>query len=152
MFRTRLIVATILGLPASLALSARTVPPIAPGMYCLNEPLTGYTGTGHDIELGNFLMVVEVTKKRGRYAISIGNQMPDNPQILEAETNDARVLRDGSLAFRFTDSWDNEGRARVYRNGKIVLEMTKKAPMNQIGRNYGTFTVSKSGCSGVEFR
>ena len=31
--------------------------------------------------------------------------------------------------------------------------MTKKADglVNQIGRNYGTFTVSKSDCSAVEF-
>jgi hypothetical protein len=141
-----------LALNASSGAAGGTTQPIPLGRYCLKEPLTGFTGTGHDIELGNFLMAVEVTKKRGRYAISISNQMPDNPQILDAETNDASILRDGTLAFRFTDGWNNEGRARVYPTGKVVLMMTKKAPMNQIGRNYGTFTVSKGDCSGVEFR
>ncbi len=79
--------------------------------------------------------------------------MPDNPQILDVGTDDANVLSDGSLAFSFTDAWENEGRARVYPNGKVVLVMTKEAEtlMNQIGRNYGTFTVSKSDCSAVEF-
>lgn len=113
--------------------------------------MTGYTGTGTDIELGNFRMIVQVSKKRGRYAITISNQLPDNPQILKVETNNASVLRDGSLAFQFTDGWNNEGRARLYRNGKVVLVMTKNAPMNQIDRNYGTFAVSKSNCSAVHF-
>jgi hypothetical protein len=130
-----------------------TAPPIAPGQYCLKEPMTGYTGTGHDIPLGDFVMSVEIRRNGGRYAVSIANRMPDNPQILDAETSDAGVLRDGSLQFPFTDGWENEGRARVYPNGRVVLVMTKKSDMlmNQIGRNYGTFTVSKSGCSGVEF-
>ena len=29
--------------------------PIAPGLYCLKEPMTGYTGTGKDIPLGDFI-------------------------------------------------------------------------------------------------
>ena len=116
--------------------------------------MTGYTGTGHDLALGDFIMSVEIRRKGGRHAVSIANRMPDNPQILDAETNNARVLRDGSLAFSFTDGWENEGRARVYPKGKVVLVMTKKADglLNQIGRNYGTFTVSKSDCSAVEFQ
>lgn len=128
--------------------------PIAPGLYCLKEPMTGYTGTGHDIPLGDFLMSVEVARNGGRYEVSIGNQMPDNSQMLEASTGNASVLRDGSLAFSFTDGWENEGRARVYPNGQVVLAMTKKSdtPMNQIGRNYGTFTVGKVGCLSDEFR
>ena len=132
----------------------RTAHPIAPGLYCLKEPMTGYTGVkGHDIPLGDFIMSVEISRKDGRYAISIANRMPDNPQILDAETNNASVLRDGSLAFSFTDGWENEGRARVYPKGRVVLVMIKEADgfMNQIGRNYGTFTVSKLYCSAVEF-
>jgi len=96
-------------------------------------------------------MWVEVTKTNGRYGVSIGDQMPDNPQILEADTDNASVLTDGSLAFRFVDGWDNHGKARVYPNGKVVLVMTKRAPMNQIGRNYGTYTVSKAECAAKEF-
>ena len=128
--------------------------PIAPGMYCQKEPVTGFTGTGHDIPLGDFIMSVEVRRKSGRYAVTIANQMPDNPQVLEAEASDATVLRDGSLAFSFTDNWENKGRARVYRTGKVVLVMIKRAETlgNQIGRNYGTFNVSHSGCSADEFR
>jgi len=126
--------------------------PIAPGLYCQKEPMFGFTGTG-DIPLGDFIMSVEITRKGGSYAVTIANQMPDNSQILEAETGDASVLRDGSLAFSFTDNWENEGRARVYPTGKVVLVMTKRAEtMNQIGRNYGTFKVSNSDCSADEFR
>jgi hypothetical protein len=77
--------------------------------------------------------------------------MPDNPEILEGETDDASVLKDGSLAFSFTDGWGNEGRARLRPTGEIKLVMTKKAPMNQIGRNYGTFRVSRADCSAEEF-
>lgn len=115
--------------------------------------MTGYAGTGHDIPLGDFIMSVEVSRKGGRYAVSIANRMPDNPEILDAETSQASVLRDGSLRFSFTDGWDNEGRARIYPSGKVVLVMTKQSdtPMNQIGRNYGTFTVFKSDCSDVQF-
>lgn len=148
-------------LPFAMMTAAISVPvqgkpapvPIAPGQYCLKEPMTGYTGTGHDIQLGDFIMSVEIRRNGRRHAVSIANRMPDNPQILDAETSDANVLRDGSLRFSFTDGWENEGQARVYPNGKVALVMTKKSdmPMNQIGRNYGTFTVSKSDCSGVEF-
>ena len=154
MFGTRVIVATMAVAMAMPVQSKRTAHPIAPGLYCLKEPMTGYTGTGHDIPLGDFIMSVEVSRKSGRYAVTIANRMPDNPQTLGAETSNASVLRDGSLAFSFSDGWENEGRARVYPNGKVVLVMTEKAetPMNQIGRNYGTFTVSKSDCSAEEFQ
>ena len=63
--------------------------------------MTGYTGVkGHDIPLGDFIMSVEISRKDGRYAISIANRMPDNPQILDAEMNNASVLRDGGWGFR----------------------------------------------------
>lgn len=150
--RKLLIVAAILTSAAARADSVSAVPPIAPGKYCMNEPITGSTGAGHGTDLGTFRMLVQVRKKSGRYAISISNQLPDNPQVLDVETDNASVQRDGSLAFRFTDGWDNTGRARVYRNGKVILVMTKNAPMNQIKRNYGTFTVSKSRCSEVKIR
>lgn len=154
MFRTPALLAMMAVAISVPVQGKQSAAPIAPGLYCLKEPMTGYTGTGHDIPLGDFIMSVEVNRKGGRYVVTIANQLPDNPQILDAETNDASVLRDGSLAFSFTDGWENEGRARVYPNGKVVLVMTKKAEtlMNQIGRNYGTFTVSKSDCSADEFQ
>jgi hypothetical protein len=132
----------------------RPTGPIAPGLYCLKQAMTGRTGTGQDIVLGNFIMSVRVIRKGGRYAVSIANRMPDNSEILSANTDDARVLRDGSLAFPFTDGWENQGRARVYLNGRVALVMTKEAgtPMNQIGRNYGSYTVSKAECAAQEFR
>ncbi|HVM37906.1 MAG TPA: hypothetical protein VM265_05930 [Sphingomicrobium sp.] len=132
----------------------RPAAPVAPGVYCLKEPMTGYTGTGHRIPLGDFIMSVAVSRKDGRYSVSIANRFPDSPEILAAETRSASIWRDGSLAFSFTDGWENRGRARVYPDGRVALVMTREAdtPMNQIGRNYGTFTVSKSGCSGGEFR
>jgi hypothetical protein len=153
MFKNCVILATMAVAISVPAQGKRTAHPIAPGLYCIKEPMTGHTGTGHDIPLGDFIMSVEISRKGGRYAVSIANRMPDNPQILDVETGDASVLRDGSLAFSFTDAWENEGRARVYPSGRVVLTMTKKAEtlMNQIGRNYGTFTVSKSVCSAIEF-
>ena len=150
--RKFILFATILASSAAQAKNGRSVQPLAPGQYCLRQHLSGFTGTGQDIDLGDFLMTVEVTVDRGRYAVEIANQMPDNPQILEASTDNATLMRDGSLSFRFTDEWDNQGKARLYPDGKTVLVMTKRAPMNQIERNYGTFTVSQSNCAGVEFR
>ena len=38
----------------------RSADPIAPGFYCQIEPMSGFTGTGHDIALGDFVMSVEV--------------------------------------------------------------------------------------------
>src|SRR5689334_22061406 len=114
MFKPRVVLAMVSLAFTAQAEGKRHAAPIAPGLYCIKEPMTGYTGTGHDIALGDFIMSAEIRKKGGRYAISIANRMPDNPQILNVETNDARLLRDGSLAFSFTDGWENEGRARVY--------------------------------------
>jgi hypothetical protein len=154
MFKTYVTLAVMALAMAVPAQGKGTARPLAPGLYCLKEPMTGYTGTGHDIPLGDFIMSVEIGKRGGRYAVSIANRMPDNPEILDVGTRDASVLRDGSLAFSFTDGWENQGRARVYPNGRVVLVMTKKAQtlMNQIGRSYGTYTVSRSGCSAVEFQ
>lgn len=145
-----LVIAVVIAEPVQ---GERSAAPISPGLYCLKESITGYTGTGRDIPLGDFIMSVRVSRKGGRYGVGIANRMPDNPETLKAETSNATVLDDGSLAFSFTDGWGNEGRARVYSTGKVVLVMTKEAdsPLNQIGRNYGTFTVSKRDCSAGEF-
>jgi hypothetical protein len=128
--------------------------PIAPGLYCLKEAMNGYTGSGQDIPLGDFIMSVRVSRTGGRYAVSIASRMPDSPEILSAETDAARVLRDGSLAFSFTDGWENRGRARVAPDGSAALVMTKEAgtPMNQVGRNYRSYTVSRAACTAQGFR
>lgn len=140
-------------LPFSAAAEGKARPrPIAPGNYCLKEELLGHTGTGDDIRLGNFLMEVTVRQTPSGYAVSFWNVMPDSPEILQAETANARVLRDGSLAFGFIDGWNNSGRARVRPNGRVDLVMTHSAPMNQIGRNYGTYTLSRAACSAPEFQ
>jgi hypothetical protein len=136
------------GSPAGLA-AAR---PLAPGHYCLKEALLGYTGQGPDIQLGSFLMEVTVLRTRSRYAVSLWNAMPDSQEVLEAGTDDAQLLHDGSLAFAFVDGWSNRGRARVRPNGRVDLVMTRKAPMNQIGRNYGTYTLSRAACLAPEFQ
>lgn len=124
---------------------------LAPGLYCFKERLVGYTGSGPGIPLGNFLMSVRVKRNARGHAVSFSNSMPDSQEILTAETDKARVLRDGSLTFDFQDGWENLGRARLYPTGKVVLVMVRKAPMNQIARNYGTFAVSKAGCRAEEF-
>lgn len=92
--------------------------PLEPGVYCLKEGFVGVTGLGRDIPLGNFLMSVRLKRKARGYAVSFSNSMPDNPEILAAGTDNARVLRDGSLAFEFKDGWENLGHARVYPTGK----------------------------------
>jgi hypothetical protein len=128
--------------------------PIAPGLFCLKEAMTGYTGTAQEISARQ-LHYDSPSKQKGRsLRLSIANRMPDDPEILSAESNDARIYRDGSLAFPFTDGWENQGRARVYRNGRVALVMIKEAgtPMNQIGRNYGTYIVSQADCTAQEFR
>lgn len=147
MFGIRLIGAFLLSLTAVSAGSGHSAQPLPAGKYCLKEPVVGYTGTGHGYQLGNFVMVLQVMKKGGDYAVRIKDQLPDNSQILDVRTNRASILRDGSLAFRFADAWDNQGKARVYPTGKVLLVMTKKAKANQIGRNYGTFIVYRSPCS-----
>ena len=75
--------------------------------------MTGFTGTGKDVPLGDFLMAVQVERNGKRYAVSFSNKMPDNPEILQGDTADARLLKDGSLAFSFTDGWGNEGHAQL---------------------------------------
>lgn len=143
----------IFALPLSAASEGEAIPrPLAPGTYCLKDELFGATGQGADIRLGNFLMEVTVLRRSSGYAVSFWNVMPDSPEILDAGTEDARILRDGSLAFEFTDGWENRGRARVRPNGRVELVMTYHAPMNQIGRNYGTYTLSSAACSAPEFR
>jgi hypothetical protein len=97
-------------------------------------------------------MSVQVMRKGQSFAVTFINSMPDSSEILAGETNDARLLKDGSLSFEFQDGWENLGRARVYPTGKVVLMMIKEAAMNQIGRNYGTFTVSRAQCQAKEFR
>jgi hypothetical protein len=143
----------IIALPLSAASEGKATPrPLAPGNYCLKEELFGETGQGANIQLGSFLMEVTVRRRSSGYAVSFWNVMPDNQEILQGDTEDARILRDGSLAFEFTDGWENRGRARVRPNGRVELVMTYHAPMNQIGRNYGIYTLSRAACSAPEFQ
>ena len=127
-------------LPLSAAVATEAPP--EPGDYCLKDEVEG---------LGSFLMRLTVRRTRSRYAVSFYNQMPDTQQALGGETEDARVMSDGSLTFKFHDGWGNIGRARVRPSGRVDLKMIKNGPMNSMGRNYGTHILSRAGCSAPEF-
>jgi hypothetical protein len=131
----------LLALSAAGRADAAARPP-EPGSYCLKQDVEG---------LGSFRMEVRVRRTGSRYGLWFMNVMPDNPQILHAETDRARILADGSLTFAFTDGWFNRGRARFWPNGRVDLKVTKRAPENQIGRNYGTHFLSRAACSAPEF-
>lgn len=124
---------------------------LSPGRYCLKREMLGYTGTGKDVPLGPFLMQIRVTETPAGYGMSFWNKMPDSPQILTAQTDVARITTDGGLVFDFTDGWSNQGRIQVSADGEVVLVQTRTAPGNQIGRNYGRYTVSTENCSAPEF-
>jgi len=96
-------------------------------------------------------MAVSVTRTTKGYAVAFWNLMPDSQEMLQAESDETRIMTDGSLTFTFTDGWGNEGRARLWPDRRIDLIQTKIAPANQIGRNYGSFTVSTEQCSASEF-
>jgi len=142
----------VICLAPACAQSVEQARALSPGRYCAMEPLVGHSGSGADISLGNSLMAVTISRTRKGNAVSFWNVMPDSPEVLQANTENARLLGDGSLAFPFVDGWGNRGRAHVRSNGQVELVMTRKTGMNQIGRNYGTYTVSREACSAPEFR
>lgn len=135
-------------LPCLLALLLSLCPAVAaarppePGDYCLKQEVE---------DLGNFLMGLSVRKSGSRYAVSFYVQMPDTQATLAGETENARVLSDGSFAFRFHDGWGNLGRARVWPGGRVDLVMIRSGPANSMGRNYGTRFLSRAACSAPEF-
>ena len=96
-------------------------------------------------------MEVTITETAVGHAVTFWNAMPDSQQVLSAQSDESQLMTDGSLNFTFTDGWNNRGRARVGPDGRVDLVQTRTAPGNQIGRNYGSYTVSAEDCSASEF-
>lgn len=130
--------------------------PLPQGRYCLREEEVKDWNPGPP-EVGHFNMYLKVGKSGGHYNLSFWNVRAFAGPILEAATDRATLLKDGSLEFRFVDDWDNEGRAQVYPNGKVVLTKTKSSPQ-RVGvdsyvpdGNYGTFLLTQPACADEVF-
>lgn len=138
-------------IPPAAARPAPAHPPIRDGRYCLKEEVRGLGGKGEAIALGNFLMSVEVHELDGRIAVSLENGMAETPDMLNARTDDASVMPDGSLTFSFTDGRGNSGDARIYPTGLIDLTGPEGASASEASRNYGSFFVFRAACLEPEF-
>lgn len=122
--------------------------PAEPGRYCRVDELVGDTGIS-TFPLGQFIMVAELSRAPGGYSVSFHSSMPDSQQILAASAP-ARVAANGVLVFDFEDGWGNAGRGRLSRRGVMTLEITRLSEDvsgRNIGRNYGTFELSRGDCS-----
>ena len=121
--------------------------PAEPGRYCRVDELVGDTGTS-TFPLGRFVMVAEVSRTPGGYSVRFHNSMPDSQQILTAAAP-ARVAPNADLVFDFIDGWGNRGRGRLAPRGVMTLEIRRDSEDvfgRNIGRNYGTFELSRSAC------
>ena len=127
--------------------------PLPPGRYCLKEEQLKDWNPGPP-EVGHFEMYLKVGKVGSRYKLSFWSVRPFAGPIVEASTDRATPLSDGSLEFRFEDGWDNEGRALVYPNGKVVLTKTKssaRADSDVPDGNYETFFLTRAACADEDF-
>ncbi|HEY0599356.1 hypothetical protein [Brevundimonas sp.] len=125
-----------------------SVPPIAPGDYCLVEPLVADTGR-ETFALGDFSMRARVAARNGQTLISFTNAMPDSQEILHVEDEPARMGRDGTLRFTFVDGWGNAGQGALTPGGVMTLDLISRSsdPLGaNIGRNYGTFRLTADDC------
>jgi hypothetical protein len=117
--------------------------------YCLVEAVTGDTGNGKSIRLGNFEMRARLTLSGSHYFLKAWNRMPDNPQLLEFEA-DGTYQQHGPTRIRFIDGFDNRGRGSFTATASemhIDIERVKTAPGGEnIGRNYGPNTLRSRGC------
>jgi hypothetical protein len=122
------------GAVAFAAASAATpgARPLTEGRYCLKEEEVKDWNPGPP-EYGHFNMYLKVGKNGGHYNLSFWNVRP------------------------FVDGWDNEGRAQVFPDGKVVLTKTKSSP-ERVGLdayvpdgNYGTFRLTRAACADEDF-
>ena len=126
-----------------------SVPPIAPGDYCLVEAVVADTGR-ETFSLGDFWMRARVAVRDDRTLITFSNAMPDSQEILHVEDEPARMDRDGTLRFTFVDGWDNAGRGALTPGGVMTLDLVRRSPDPlgaNIGRNYGTYALTAGDCA-----
>lgn len=141
---------------AAASAAAPGLRPLPQGRYCLKKEEVRDWLPGPP-EVGHFNMYLKVGKSRGHYNLSFWNVRPFAGPLLEASTDRATLLKDGTLEFRFVDGWDNEGRAQVHPDGKVVLTKTKASPQRVgldayvPGGNYGTFRLTRAACADKDF-
>ena len=129
-------------------------PPLPQGRYCLKGEEQVKDWDPGPPEVGHFNMYLKVGKNREDYNLSFWNVRPFAGPILQGSTDHATPLGDGSLHFRFVDGWDNEGRAQVHPDGKVVLTKIKasaRADSYVPDGNYGTFLLTQPACADEDF-
>lgn len=151
----RVISCLVFGAFAIATASAATprAQPLPQGRYCLKEEEVKDWIPGPP-EVGHFNMYLRVGKRGSRYNLSFWNVRPFAGPILEASTDRATPLSDGSLEFSFVDGWDNEGRAQVHPDGRVELTKTKssaRADSYVPDANYGTFLLTQPACADEDF-
>lgn len=128
--------------------------PLPQGLYCLREETVKDWKPGPR-QVGHFDMHLKVRKRGSRYNLSFVNVRAFAGPILEASTDRATLSGDGVLEFRFVDGWDNEGRARVHPDGKVVLTKIRASPRRVSSfvpdDNYGVFRLTRAACAHEDF-
>jgi hypothetical protein len=135
------------------ALAKSPAAPLPSGSYCLKEKVIKDWEPGPP-EIGHFEMFLQVGKTDDRHRVSFWNVEPFGGPILEGSTGNAKLLADGSLEFAFVDGWDNEGRALVKRDGRVVLTKTK-ASARDVGvpdGNYASLRLTRAACADKDFK
>lgn len=141
----------VLGDAASAAASLQ---PLPEGTYCLKQPFVKDWEPGPP-QSDTFRMRLQIGREADQYRMSFWNVQPFAGPILEGASDRAVLLADGSLVFRFVDGWDNEGRATIRRNGKVVLTKIKvstRADAYVSDGNYGSFRLAQSTCADDDFK
>ena len=130
-----------------LAAAAASPSMVEAGRYCARQPVVGHTGEG-TVPLGRLRIIVDVQRTGRRNFVAFTSQLPDSQEVLTGGPAVAGTMADGSLRFRFTDGWDNQGEGRLSPDGRFVLEVRRPSPQGgtNITRNYGTFQVSRDTC------
>ena len=123
--------------------------PLEPGRYCRSEQIFGETGKNERFALGEFWMVVDVQRRGREIYVEFENEMPDSGQRLRSQ-GQARPRPNGTVRFKFTDTWGNQGVAALSRLGVITLTPVVPAAdvlSKNVLRNYGTYRLTKKACA-----
>src|SRR5262245_22781279 len=134
---------------ASAAAATPRAQPLSQGRYCLKQEEVKDWDPGPPT-VDYFNMYLKVGRKGGDYNLSFWNVRPFAGPILEGTTDHATLLSGGILEFRFVDGWDNEGRAQVHPNGKVILTKTRASARDDAyvpDGNYGAFRLTRAACA-----
>ena len=122
--------------------------PIEPGRYCLSEQIFDETVEGERFALGELWMVVDVQRRGRDIYVEFENKMPDSNRRLRSQ-GQGRPRPDGTVRFKFTDTWGNQGVATLSRLGVITLTSVVPAAdvlSKNVLRNYGTYRLTRKAC------